>query len=179
MSGKRQNRRRVLYSGVVFLLVFLLLQYLYFSDEHSSWRRTFTDQLTLLPAVGLIDLLAPEEMASAAEGRIVAPGVRLSVRTGCDGADAMILLLSAFTAAGLGWRRWLAGSAGGVLLIYLLNQARVVALYFSFRYGREWFDLLHGFIGPLLIVAASALYFFWCLERARADAAPASGTAPP
>lgn len=155
----------LLVSGLNFLLVFLALQYVYFGGEQSEWRRTFIDRITLGPVVGLIDLVAPGEEVVGAEGSMVAPGIRLSLRTGCDGADAMILLVSAFAAAGLGWRRTLAGMAGGILLIYLLNQARIVALYFSFRYSREWFDLLHGVIGPVLIVAAAALYFFWCLER--------------
>lgn len=171
MSVPRQRPPRLvglLVSGLIFLLVFLALQYIYFSGEQSEWRRTFIDRITLAPVVGLIDLIAPGEGVAGAEGSIVAKGIRLSLRTGCDGADAMILLVSAFAAAGLGWRQTLADMTGGILLIYLLNQGRIVAMYFSFRYSREWFDLLHGVVGPALIVAAAALYFFWSLERAEA-----------
>lgn len=158
--------RRLLRSGVLFALVFLVLQYLYFTGEQSRWRQVFTDQVTLAPVVALVNLISPNEQVAGDKGSIVAPGVRLSLRTGCDGADAMILLVAAFAAAGLGWRSALVGMAGGLLLIFLLNQARIAALYFSFRYSREWFDLLHGVLGPVLIVAASAGYFFWWLERA-------------
>lgn len=161
---------RLLSGGLIFAGVFLTMQYLYFSGEHSEWRRVFIEQITLGPVIELIRLVSPGQAVTGMDGSIVAPGLRLSLRTGCDGADAMILLVSAFAASGLHWKRAVPGVMGGLALIFAFNQLRIAALYFAFASDRTWFDLLHGFVGPVLLIALSAAYFYFVLEHRPATA---------
>lgn len=41
----------------------------------------------------------------------------------------------------------------------LVNQARVLALFYAWRHDRGWFDALHGTLLPLMMVAAAAAIF--------------------
>ena len=47
----------------------------------------------------------------------------------------------------------------------MLNQARIVALFFANRADAELFDALHGMIAPLLLIACSLLFFLYWLQR--------------
>lgn len=164
IASTREKLFRFVTGGLIFAGVFLSLQYLYFSGENSTWRQFFIEKITLTPVIELIHLIAPQQQVDGAGGSIVTPGFRLSLRTGCDGADAMILLVAAFAAAGLGWKHTVLGVAGGLVLIFVFNQLRIAALFFAFGAHRAWFDLLHGFVGPILLIVATGLYFLWCLQ---------------
>jgi len=49
---------------------------------------------------------------------------------------------------------------GGV--IFICNQVRILALFYSYRMDRPLFDLLHGMIAPiLLILIATGFYILW------------------
>lgn len=176
IASTREKLFRFVTGGLIFAGVFLTLQYLYFSGENSAWRQFFIEKITLAPVIELIHLIAPQQQVDGAGGSIVTPGFRLSLRTGCDGADAMILLVAAFAAAGLGWKRTVLGVAGGVALIFVFNQLRIAALFFAFGAHRAWFDLLHGFVGPVLLIVLTAFYFLQFIEHAPKAHSSASRT---
>jgi len=89
------------------------------------------------------------------------------VLLGCEGTDVVFMLAAAFAVFPLPWRERLAGLAAGLAWVYLLNQARVVALFYAFRNHRELFDVLHSVAAPLLVVAFTALFFHLWLRRAQ------------
>lgn len=62
----------------------------------------------------------------------------------------------------------LGGWLAGLLLVWLLNVARIVALFFAWRADAQWFDWLHNYIGPIVLVALLALYFHGVMQRAPA-----------
>jgi len=60
------------------------------------------------------------------------------------------------------WRRRLIGLGLGILLVFGLNQIRLVALFYAFRADPSLFDLLHGILAPIALVIAVALYvMYW------------------
>ena len=59
----------------------------------------------------------------------------------------------------------LAGLAASFAVTFALNQARVVALFYAYRHDRAWFDALHGYVGPLLLIAAAGVFFSWWVRR--------------
>jgi exosortase/archaeosortase family protein len=77
----------------------------------------------------------------------------------------MLLLVAAFAAFPMGWRRAASGIALGLLLIWLLNQGRIVALFYAVRHDLALFNLLHGYVLPLVIVAAGSLFYLWWASR--------------
>jgi len=73
----------------------------------------------------------------------------------------MIAAIVAYTAR---WRQKAAGILAGVLLIYLVNQARIVGLWFALRHDRQLFAVMHGYIAPILIIIAGSLFYLWWMQ---------------
>jgi exosortase family protein XrtM len=96
--------------------------------------------------------------------------VALEVVRGCDGSGALFLLLAALVAAeGVRWtaRAW--GALAGALMLYGLNEARLVALYFAAVHRPAWFNSLHEyFIPSLLVMSVGLFYLAWTALAGRA-----------
>lgn len=164
--------RRVL----LFIVGFVALQSLWIAAGGSAVERMVIDKATVEVAATWVRLLTPEVPVAAVGPRLTAPGGGINVLKGCEGTDVLFLLLAAFAVADLSWRRRLAGMMLGAMLVYLLNQARVVALFYAYRQDKALFDLLHGSLGPLLMVVVVGLFFFAWLQQpaAQPDDQPAA-----
>ncbi|TAL26325.1 MAG: exosortase/archaeosortase family protein [Aquabacterium sp.] len=156
-----------------FVLLFAAMQSLYGMASGTWVERLVIDQLTVRPAAWLIGMFDPALGVEAAGPRLRAGGGGINVLNGCEGTDVVFLLTAALLVSPLTWRRRLAGVAAGAALVLLLNQARVIALFYAFRTDRGRFDMLHGVVTPaLLMVAAAAFFLAWARPR------PASAPAP-
>lgn len=122
-------------------------------------------------------ILLPVTRAQGAVAMHVFGGstVPVEVTLACSGADAMALCVAAVLAYPVRWRARLAGAAGGLALILLLNMVRIGTL------GRAAsapaiFDALHLYVWPALLTLAIAAYVFtwigWVDDR-RGDPAVA------
>lgn len=149
----------------VFALVFLLLQTGYGAARGSWLERAVIDTATVRTAAALIGGYAPQIGARAEGPRLVAPGGSINVLNGCEGTDILFLLCAAMLAAPIAWRHRLLGLALGVPLVFVLNQARLLALFHAFRTDPEWFAWLHGSVGPLILVLAVGLFFAAWVRR--------------
>lgn len=147
--------------ALVFLLFFFVLQYAYSASRGGLAEHLIIDLATVLPSAAAINLIAPDAGAQASGNRIVSPHGSLSVRNGCEGTETVFLLLAAIAAFKAPWRHKLKGAVLGTLIVYGLNQGRIVALFFAAQHDRKWFDLLHGTIAPTLIIVLSVLFFLW------------------
>jgi len=88
--------------------------------------------------------------------------IGITVLKGCEGTEVMFMLTAAFAAVVMPWRRRLIGLGLGILLVFGLNQIRLVALFYAFRADPSLFDLLHGILAPIALVIAVALYvMYW------------------
>jgi exosortase/archaeosortase family protein len=148
-----------------FGLMVLLLQ-----AAVQQWRalpggQALIDRVTVIPAAGALGLLRPDDLVRAQGALLVWPGGRLRLQAGCDGLEVLVLLAAATLVAPLGWRRGLVTLFGGVLLVWLLNQARLLVLYMSFRHARDSFDLLHTLVAPLLVLLPAIGWLAWNLLR--------------
>lgn len=154
---------------VLFIVVFVALQALWLAAAGSFVERMVIDKATVQVATTWIHLLTPDLPVFAAGPRLTAPGGGINVLKGCEGTDVLFLLLAAFAVADLSWRRRLIGVLLGATLVYLLNQARVVALFYAYRQDKALFDLLHGTLGPLVLVVVVGLFFFAWLQQPAAE----------
>lgn len=146
--------------AALFLAVFTSLQALWMAAGGTAVQQLVIDDATVQVAATWIRLLTPDLSVVAVGPRLSAPGGGINVLKGCEGTDVLFLLVAAFAAADLPWRRRLGGVLLGSALVYLFNQVRVVALFYAYRNDRTLFDLLHGTLGPLLLVVLIGLYFF-------------------
>lgn len=164
--------RRPWGAGLVFVLAFLALQALWGQAKGTALERLWIDTATVKTAVALIGFVSPELRATAQGSRIKAPGGGINVLNGCEGTDILFLLAAAFLAFPMPWRSRLAGLGLGVVLVYLLNEARILALFYAYRSDRELFDLLHTVVAPIVLIAAAAAYFHaWVYRQRLAEAA--------
>ena len=147
--------------ALVFLLIFSVLQFGYSASRGSFFEWLVIDFATVRPSAAVINLIAPGEQAHAQGHRIVSAQGGLNILNGCEGTESMFLLLAAIVAFTASWLRKLKGALIGILLVYLLNQLRIVTLYFVAHQDKHWFDLLHGYIAPTLIIVLTCVFFLW------------------
>lgn len=148
----------------LFLILYAAAHAAYRMLRDAGTSHWLIDTATALPAATLIDLLFPADAVQASGPRLTWPGGRLQLLVGCDGFEVMALYVPAVLVAPVGWRRGLTMLGLGLLLIWTLNQLRLLALYLAFRHWREGFDALHTLWGPLLMLGAVAAFFAWNLR---------------
>lgn len=145
-----------------FLTVFALLQLLYGAAAGTGVERFVIDQMTVRPAAWFIDLVNPSVQVQPSGPRLRAPGGGIGVLPGCEGADVAFLLMAAMAVAPIRGRQRLIGALVGTVLVFVLNQARVVSLFYAFRIDGSVFELLHGIVAPLMvIIGAGAFFVLW------------------
>lgn len=108
-------------------------------------------------------------MASLVEGPLRVSGTIISnptfavdVKNGCNGVEAMILLLAAMAAFPAPWKARLFGIGAGFLAIQFVNTFRVAFLFWLGVHHRNVFDLFHVAVWQTLIILFSvALFMVW------------------
>lgn len=176
LSGSHDPKPRSIWLlALLFIVVFLALQTGYGALRGTWVERLVIDALTVKPAASMIRALSPDIGVKAEGTRLKAPGGGINILNGCEGTEVMFLLYAAFAAAAMPWRARFMGLFAGTLLVYALNQARVLALFYAYRSDKGLFDLLHGTVAPLALIALTTLFFLFWLERhgPRAESADA------
>jgi exosortase family protein XrtM len=151
---------------VAFYLVYLCVP--------DSVLSTFVYRYTINePAAFFIRLLASDVVLRVEQHRILAPGMTLEIVRGCDGSGAFFLAAAAILAVGARLRVTLLGLTSAAITVFVLNEARVIALYFTAIYRPAWFTTLHVYLIPLLmIVMLGMLFSVWLRMALAASARP-------
>jgi exosortase/archaeosortase family protein len=163
-------------SAFVFVLVFALLQGAWTAARDTAVEHFVIDLCTVQPAAALARWVQPGVAARAVGSRITAPGGGINIIGGCEGTEVLFLLMAAFMAFPMRWRDRAAAIALAVPVVWLLNQARTVTLFFAFRNERALFDLLHAYLAPIALIVAAVFYFVLWTHYARRNA-PGTGAA--
>jgi len=146
---------------LLFLGIAALLMGLYYAMPTALVENGIVRVFTVIPSGFLLDWLTPDYRVTTAGTRILSPVASLNVLKGCEGTEALLLLYASMIAM---WRPLKATCVGilvGTALIFVLNQIRIVSLYFVAAYHPSYFELIHGFLAPLLIIAFVALFFLY------------------
>jgi exosortase/archaeosortase family protein len=163
------DSRSLLVLAVPFITLFALMQFGW-STARSTWvEQLVIDKMTVKPAAWLIAQITPKMHVHAIGSHLNAPGGGINILNGCDGMEVIFLLVAAMLMAPIPvqWRLW--GALAGSVLIYVCNQVRILALFYSYRLDRPLFDLLHGMVTPvLLVLVATSFYVVW-LGRCRTE----------
>jgi Transmembrane exosortase (Exosortase_EpsH). len=98
-----------------------------------------------------------------AAGTVVSSGqAGLNIMQGCNGAHALLLLLSSILAFPAPWSRRLIGIVTGTVVLLGINVVRIVNLIVVARYFPDKLELFHLAIWQTLIVfIAVALFLVW------------------
>ena len=102
------------------------------------------------------------------------PRFAVNIRNGCNGVEAMVILLAAIVAFPATWGARLAGLALGIVVIQLVNLVRVVALFLTGAYMPSLFDSSHTVIWQSIVILSAVLLWMYWARRFALPARPAS-----
>lgn len=106
------------------------------------------------------------------------PEAPITVGLSCSAADVIALCLGFVMAFPVAWRKRLFGAALGLVVIAAVNTVRIATLSHAVRSSR-WFDLLHLYIWPgVLLVVVSIYVFLWMNRALRGEASLAVKSGP-
>lgn len=172
-GGVPARNHSTLWRAAIFIAMFALLQGLYGAAKDTWVERLVIDEVTVKSAAWLIEMFDPETGVQPDGSRLRAPGGGINVINGCEGTDVIFLMMGAMLVAPISMRAKLLGALLGTALVLVLNQVRVIGLFYAYRIDRSLFDMLHGVIAPLLLIMAAAGFFVLWLHR-HADSVPAA-----
>lgn len=102
-------------------------------------------------------------------------GFAIAIERGCNGIEAVIILIAAMLAYPASWRQRLIGIGAGLVCVQAVNLARVISLFYLGNWNRDWFDWFHLYVWPALIVAdALVVFLLWLAWIRRREAPPAA-----
>lgn len=96
------------------------------------------------------------------DGKVVSStlnGFAVSIEPGCNGVEAMIVLLAAIIAFPAPWLYRLQGLVWGFFAIQGMNLLRIISLFYLGQWNRAWFDWAHLYIWQALIMLDALLVF--------------------
>jgi exosortase/archaeosortase family protein len=155
----------------IFVACYALLQGFYAQCSGTAVEQFFLVNAGSQSAAAVMDALQPTLGAQAVGTRITAPGGGgINIGNGCEGTDIYFLLIAAFAAVTMSWRQRVAGLGLGLALAFILNQARIIALFHAYRSDHALFDMLHTTVAPVILIIAIALYFHAWLRFSQSPA---------
>lgn len=83
----------------------------------------------------------------------------VNINNGCNGVEAMLILLASIIAFPASMKARAAGLVLGALAVQLLNAIRIVTLYLLGAYQPRLFDMFHTAVWQIVIIL-SAIGFF-------------------
>lgn len=97
------------------------------------------------------------------------PDAQISVGLSCSASDVIALCLGFILAFPVAWKKRLLGAVLGLGFIAAVNTVRIATLSHAVR-NREWFDMLHVYIWPgVLLIVVSLFVFLWMSFSLRGD----------
>ena len=163
--NQHEPKPSLLRQTILFFFIFALLQVGWLLLRDNAFGHFVRGEITVKPAVTLINLLSPSINAQALGNQIIAPGGGLVIKLGCEGLEAMFILIAAIIASSVKFKNMISGLLMGTLLVYVLNQARILILFYTNRADKALFHLLHATIAPIILIAIVGIFYYWWLNK--------------
>ena len=90
---------------------------------------------------------------------VTSPRFGVNINNGCNGIEAMLILLAAIVAFPATMRARITGLLLGALIVQVLNAIRIVTLYLLGAYHRRLFDLFHTAVWQIAVILAAIGFF--------------------
>ena len=152
---------------ILFLVKFfaiLILSYLFIAwnpiNDHVIVP--FTEAITGV-ATGTLNLMGQHVVRSGTT--IASPRFSVNVNNGCNGVEAMLILLASVAAFPASWRARATGLVLGALAVQLLNEVRIVSLWLLGAYQPRLFQLFHTAVWQIVIILVAIVFFLQWSSR--------------
>ena len=163
------NSWREAFQIFLFLGFYGIFHTLYFGLPDAILREVVYNRGIGVFCSKLIHFIAPMEQVSAVQNHLQSPVADLEIVRVCDGAGAVFLVMAAILAFPASVKRKLIGIVLGILLMYSLNLIRISGLYFVVAYHNDWFQIIHTYLAPTLLIIVACLFFAWWALGASKD----------
>lgn len=121
--------------------------------------------------VGIVGLFDPNAVAYGKILQTARGDFAISIERGCNGIEAVIILVSAMLAFPAPWKYKLAGIGIGFVAIQALNLVRIISLFYLGQWSRLWFEWFHLYLWQALIVLDALVVFLVWLRYLPRDTA--------
>ncbi|HPQ96965.1 MAG: exosortase H [Thiothrix sp.] len=163
-----------------FVLLFLLVQAVLFGVEmYQPVQQRLVLPWTAALADGSGWLMSFFDADVRVSGKVITSslsGFGVSIEPGCNGVEAMIVLLAAIIAFPAPLFYKLKGLFWGFVAIQGLNLLRIITLFYLGQWSREWFDWAHLYVWQALIMLdALVVFLVWIRFMPGPDAGTPSG----
>ena len=89
-------------------------------------------------------------------------GFAVQILAGCNGVEAMIVLVAAIVAFPAPWKYRVAGAVAGIAAIQVLNLVRVASLFYLGQWRHSAFEWAHLYLWqPLIMLDALVVFLVW------------------
>ncbi len=157
-----------------FILIFLVTLALLFTlelvgpvDRHVIGP--FTSGIAAI-STWIIGVFDANAVATGNVIRSTTTGFAIAIERGCNGVEAVIILVSAMLAFPSPWKHKLVGIAIGFVAIQALNLVRIISLFYLGQWNMQWFEWFHLYLWQALIVLdALVVFLVWLRWLPRAD----------
>lgn len=166
-----------------FFGIFVTLLITLFSLRISKWghdwvTEPFTDLLAQMSA-WIVKLWDADVISYGVVIQNKVNGFAVGIAPGCDGIEAVIMLVAAIVAFPSPWKHKLVGIVLGFLAIQSLNLVRIISLFYLGQWSTMMFDWFHLYLWQALIVLdALGVWLVWLRYLPR-NARPQDRDAPP
>lgn len=143
----------------VYLVVLFVLELLAPVDTHviAPWTGFLADVCAWL--------MHAFDSGVVVHGNVVASadtGFAIAIERGCNGVEAVIILVAAMLAYPARWSERLIGVVVGFFCVQGVNLVRIISLYYLGNWNRQWFDWFHLYVWQALIVLdALVVFLIW------------------
>ena len=149
------------------MLRFIVLFFVYIAILFPLELVPPVDQHVILPftaaiakvSVGIVSLFDAHAVAYGKVLQSTANGFAISIERGCNGVEAVIILVSAMLAFPAPWKSRLIGIAVGFVAIQALNLVRIISLFYLGQWSETWFQWFHLYLWQALIILDALVAF--------------------
>jgi exosortase H (IPTLxxWG-CTERM-specific) len=119
----------------------------------------------IVPFTGLVAKSSGAILNGMGEGvtvrgtTISSPRFAVNINNGCNGVEAMLILLACIVAFPASARARATGLFLGALAVQLLNAVRIVTLYLLGAYQPRLFEIFHTAVWQIVIILAAIAFF--------------------
>ena len=86
-------------------------------------------------------------------------GFSVSIQSGCNGVEAILVLVAAMLAFSAPWKLKLYGIIGGFFAVEILNIIRIISLFYLGQWDMDFFEWAHLYIWQALIMLDVLIIF--------------------
>ncbi|MCK5869384.1 exosortase H [Methylococcaceae bacterium CS1] len=151
-----------------FFIYFIGIQLVLFAIEqtnsvHQTIIIPFTEMIAHI-SVWLVMLFDEGVISQGVILQQVDTGFSVSIQSGCNGVEAVLVLIAAILAFPSPWKFKLWGIITGFFAVELLNIVRIISLFYLGQWNQDVFEWAHLYIWQALIMLDVLIVFLLWLR---------------